>query len=85
MKTTRYVVEYNIPASPSSWLITPFTASLCACLLHSMEVDATCAKDAVQAVLAAHPNASITTVLEERRPALTVEPRLPTTMKGTDK
>lgn len=65
MKTTRYVVEYNIQASPSSWLLTPLASSLIACVPLSMKVDAVCAKDAVQAVLAVHPNASITAVLEK--------------------
>lgn len=62
METTRYVVEYNIPASPASRLVAPVASMLMGAFTSFMEVDAVCAKDAVEAVLAAHPNASINAV-----------------------
>lgn len=65
MKTTRFEVKYNIPAPPASRLIAPGLSLLGACFPHFIEVDAVCAKDAVEAVLAVHPGASIIAVLEK--------------------
>lgn len=65
METTTFVVKYNFPVTPTGLLMTPLASSLAACILHAMEVDATCARDAVEAVLAAHPGASIIAVLEK--------------------
>lgn len=66
METTRYVVEYNIPASPASRLITPVVSMIMDAFSLFMEVDAVCAKDAVEAVLAARPNASIVAVRAQK-------------------
>ena len=66
METTAFIVKYNFPVTPTGWLMTPFASSLAACILQSMEVDATCAKDAVEAVLAVHPNASIVAVRAQK-------------------
>lgn len=66
MKTTRYVIEYNIPASPTSRLMTPVASMIMSAFPLFMEVDAVCAKDAVEAVLAASPNASIVAVMAQK-------------------
>lgn len=66
METTRYVVEYNIPASPASRLITPVISMIMDSFPFFMKVDAVCAKDAVEAVLAARPNASIVAVRAQK-------------------
>ena len=65
MKTTRFEVKYNIPASPTSRLMTPVVSMIGDALPLFMNVDATCARDAVEAVLAVHPGASIIAVLEK--------------------
>ena len=66
METTRFVVEYKFPATPTGWLMTPLAASLAACVSHFIEVDATSARDAVEAVFAGHPNASIVAVRAQK-------------------
>ena len=67
MKTTRFVVEYH---TPSSLGVGPASLPVMSTLLNTihffMDVDATCAKDAVEAVLAARPNASIVAVRAQK-------------------
>lgn len=66
METTRYIIEYNIPALPASRLMTPVVSMIRDAFPLFMEVDAVCAKDAVEAVLAARPNASIVAVRAQK-------------------
>lgn len=66
METTTFVVKYNFPVTLTGSLMTPLASSLAACILHSIEVDATSARDAVEAVLAVHPNASIVAVRAQK-------------------
>lgn len=66
METTRFVVKYNFPVTPTSRLMTPVISMIMDAFPLFMEVDATCARDAVEAVLAARPNASIVAVRAQK-------------------
>lgn len=62
MKTTRFEVKYHPCSVPRG---TRVMSTSLGTLPLFMTVDATCAKDAVEVVLAAHPDASIIAVLEK--------------------